>query len=173
MSDHPERSPLLVNSVVKEVPELNDHDAVSIQAINSSLQSLLRNKLGEHAKGKVPPWYKYATVAVFYYAVAASFGALVSGCTLSFPSSAVLDLTDSGLKKEYIFDERLSDIFGVSKASQGFTTFCWKQSFIIVWVPAPAPFTREEAWCTSHHRLVLQACGYLGAGENQATCMDP
>ena len=123
MSQQSERSPLLVNSVVKQESE-ND-DAVSIQAVyNSSsakLQSPLRNKLGhdQHTiKDKVPPWYKYATVAVFYYAVAASFGALVSGCTLSFPSSAVLDLTDPGLRKEYRFDERLSDIFGVSKVSQ-------------------------------------------------------
>ena len=102
MSQQSERSPLLVNSVVKEESE-ND-DAVSIQAIHNSssakLQSPLRNKLGQHTiTDKMPPWYKYATMAVFYYAVAASFGALVSGCTLSFPSSAVLDLTDPGLRK--------------------------------------------------------------------------
>ena len=111
-SNMSQESPLFVNScVVKEDSEESENDIDILQvAINSpitKLQSPLRNK---------SPWYKYATVAVFYYAVAASFGALVTGCTLSFPSSAVLDLTDSELRKEYRFDERLSDIFGVSKA---------------------------------------------------------
>ena len=115
MSQKSETNPLLVNScAVKEDSEESENDINTLQvAINSpstKLQSPLRNKY------TAPPWYKYATVAVIYYAVAASFGALVTGCTLSFPSSAVLDLTDSELRKEYRFDERLSDIFGVSKA---------------------------------------------------------
>ena len=116
MSQKSETNPLLVNScAVKEDSEESENDINTLQvAINSpstKLQSPLRNKY------TAPPWYKYdATVVVIYYAVAASFGALVTGCTLSFPSSAVLDLTDSELRKEYRFDERLSDIFGVSKA---------------------------------------------------------
>ena len=114
MSQRSERNPLLVNScVVKEESENDSTLQVAINPPSTKLQSPLRNK---HTEDKAPPWYKYATVAVFYYAVAASFGALVTGCTLSFPSSAVLDLTDSELREEYRFDERLSDIFGVSKA---------------------------------------------------------
>lgn len=111
MSQQSERNPLLVNScVVKEESENDSTLQVAINPPSTKLQSPLRNK---HTEGKAPP---YATVAVFYYAVAASFGALVTGCTLSFPSSAVLDLTDSELREEYRFDERLLDIFGVSKA---------------------------------------------------------
>ena len=56
-----------------------------------------------------------ATVKVFYYAIAASFAAILSGCTLSFPSSAVLDLTDSEPRPGFKFDVRLSDVFGVRK----------------------------------------------------------
>ena len=115
-------SPLLVNSEVtlKEEPETDDTASATQAAINDSSFKLLfplRNKLRQRSERGVPPWYKYATVSVFYCAVAASFGALLTGCTLSFPSSALLDLTDAGLRKEYRFDERLSDIFGVSKAS--------------------------------------------------------
>ena len=103
MSQQSERNPLLMNSCV--VKEESENDNTLQVAINSPSNK----RAGDEAR------YQYATVAVFYYAVAASFGALVTGCTLSFPSSAVLDLTDSELRKEYRFDERLSDIFGVSK----------------------------------------------------------
>lgn len=115
MSQQPEGSPLLVNSCVVEEESDAAQRAINI---NSSIGKL-RSPLGQHttAEDKASPWYKNATVAVFNYAVAASFGALVTGCTLSFPSSAVLDLTDPSLGKEYRFDERLSDIFGVSKMS--------------------------------------------------------
>ena len=58
-------------------------------------------------------WHASATIVVFYYAIAASCSALLSGCTLGFPSGAVLDLTDSELRREYKFDDQLSDIFGV------------------------------------------------------------
>ncbi len=115
MSQQSERNSLLVNSCVVQEESENDNTlqvAINSPSNKNKLQSPLRNK---HTDNKAPPWYQYATVAVFYYAVAASFGALVTGCTLSFPSSAVLDLTDSELRKEYRFDERLSDIFGVSK----------------------------------------------------------
>ena len=115
MSQQSERNPLLVNSEMKEGPETDD--AVINSTSITKLQSPLRNKLRQRSEQEVPPWCKYATVSAFYYAVAASFGALVTGCTLSFPSSALLDLTDSGLRKTYRFDERLSDIFGVSRAS--------------------------------------------------------
>lgn len=59
--------------------------------------------------------YRVATVKVFYYAIAASFAAILSGCTLGFPSSAILDLKDSETRSEYKFDGRLSDVFGVRR----------------------------------------------------------
>ena len=110
-----------MNSEASQREEPETDNAASTRAINSTsistkLQSPLRNKPRQRSEHEMPPWYKYATVSVSYYAMAASFGALLTGCTLSFPSSALLDLTDFSLRKEYRFDERLSDIFGVSKA---------------------------------------------------------
>ena len=58
-------------------------------------------------------WHSTAAIIVFYYAIAASCPSFLSGCTLGFPSGAVLDLTDSEPRREYKFDDQLSDIFGV------------------------------------------------------------
>ena len=88
-------------------------DETSVQFVGSSckLDSPLKTKEDNVRRGD---WLRSATAAVIYYAVAASFGAILSGCTLAYPSSAVLDLTDSEPRKEYKFDARLSDVFGVS-----------------------------------------------------------
>ena len=123
MSQRSEREPLLAKSASQD-DDINPHvlSVRSISAINSSLKftdSKLHSPLtnGQHRahEDKAPPWYTYATISVSYYAVAAAFAALLTGCTLGFPSSAV---TDAGLGNEYKFDERLSDIFGVSSVFQ-------------------------------------------------------
>ena len=91
-----------------------------------------------------------ATVKVFYYAVAASFAAILCGCTLSFPSSAVLDLTDSEPRPEFKFDVRLSDVFGVRKP-------CYHHSrcFCVCHAYQPHP------WLTS------LPCSYIGQCNSQ------
>ena len=126
MSQLSEREPLLAKSVSQD-DDINPQvpSVRSISAINSSLKftdSKLHSPLtnGQHRahEDKAPPWYTYATISVSYYTVAAAFATLLTGCTLGFPSSAVLDLTDAGLENEYKFDEKLSDIFGVSSVFQ-------------------------------------------------------
>ena len=52
--------------------------------------------------------------AVFVSAIIASLPALLVGCTLGFPSGALLDLTDLEPRPEYKFNSVLSDIFGAS-----------------------------------------------------------
>ena len=112
-----EKVPILASLVLSKERELNVRSESlknsTIQVVDSStkLQSSRISQQADHSK---TAWYTSATPAVFYYAIAASFSAILAGCTLSFPSSAVLDLTDSEARKEYKFDEQLSDIFGVS-----------------------------------------------------------
>ena len=50
---------------------------------------------------------------VFMSAVIVSLPALLVGCTLSFSSGALLDLTDLEPRPDYKFDTTLSDVFGV------------------------------------------------------------
>ncbi len=52
--------------------------------------------------------------SVFVSAMVVSLPALLVGCTLAFPSGALLDLTDLEPRKNFKFDSVLSDIFGVS-----------------------------------------------------------
>ncbi len=52
--------------------------------------------------------------AVFVSAAISSLPALLVGCTLAFPSGALLDLTDLEPRKDFKFDSVLSDVFGVS-----------------------------------------------------------
>lgn len=126
MSRRAERGPLLAG--IAQVGASDGDTAQvpsamrSISAINSSqkfgdskLQSPLPLGQRHHADYiKTPPCYKYATLSVTYFALAAAFAAILTGCALGFPSSAILDLTDSKLNKEYKLDESLSDLFGVS-----------------------------------------------------------
>ncbi len=60
---------------------------------------------------------------VFVSSIVVSLPALLVGCTLAFPSGALLDLTDLEPRKDFKFDNVLSDIFGVSLNSQHYTIF--------------------------------------------------
>lgn len=46
--------------------------------------------------------------------VAAAFSSILCACVLGFPSAALLDLTESEPRKDFKFDNRLKDLFGVS-----------------------------------------------------------
>ena len=52
--------------------------------------------------------------ATFLSAVVASLPALLVGCTLGFPSGALLDLIDLEDRPDFKFNSILSDVFGVS-----------------------------------------------------------
>lgn len=55
--------------------------------------------------------------AVFVSAAISSLPALLVGCTLAFPSGALLDLTDLEPRNNFKLDSVLSDVFGVSSQS--------------------------------------------------------
>ena len=114
-----ETEPLLISSAGGEKtrePSLKLIKDASVQFVDPSckLESPLKTKEDRSNGDGDSDWLGSATAAVVYYAIAASFGSILSGCTLAFPSSAVLDLTDSEPRREYKFDSRLSDVFGVS-----------------------------------------------------------
>ena len=52
--------------------------------------------------------------SIFLSAFVASLPALLVGCTLGFPSGALLDLVDLEDRPDFKFDTILSDVFGVS-----------------------------------------------------------
>lgn len=53
-------------------------------------------------------------LTTFSFIMVTSIPALLVGCTLGFPSAAILDLQDTKKQPEYRLDDLLSDVFGVS-----------------------------------------------------------
>ena len=113
---HPETEHLFVNGIMRSGKQ-EEHlsEPYTTMRTNASIQNS-GPKLGSHIAPlptEKKAWHTSISISVLYYVTAASCSALLSGCTLGFPSGAVLDLTDSEPRKEYKFDGQLSDIFGV------------------------------------------------------------
>ena len=119
-----ERVPILARLVLSKERELNVRSESlkksTIQVVDSStkLQSSRTSQQADHSK---TAWYTSATPAVFFYTIAASFAAILAGCTLSFPSSAV-----------YVVRTRLSHAGRVTKnKTDGFE----KKDFLLRYLP--------------------------------------
>ena len=109
----------LIKNMTSAPPRENDLEKVKSLAslsTTSETASLLKNKPSRSqspASVPIKPKYKERVWVTLLLASVASIPALLVGCTLGFPSAALLDLKDLEERPEFKFNSLLSDVFGV------------------------------------------------------------
>ena len=107
-----------LSTLHSEVPSINSEIAEFDEVLDDDDNPLLVNEASSPAAAPVPVGRERKWVVTLFVG-AAAFCSVLAGCSLGFPSSALLDLQDAEQRPEFKFNNQLSELFGVSPSASG------------------------------------------------------